>query len=82
MPQCPERRFSGCGRSSATTRSTITVTPEGTTLLATLAAAQSAQVHVRSHFLFNSGDGTPALKWGSTGVYSETPAANPFTTGR
>src|SRR6185369_927349 len=27
--------------------------------------------YVRSHFLFNSGDGTPAPKWGSTNVYSE-----------
>jgi xylan 1,4-beta-xylosidase len=54
-----------------------TVAPEGKALLATLAAAQSAPVHVRSHFLFNSGDGTPALKWGSTGVYSEGPGGEP-----
>jgi xylan 1,4-beta-xylosidase len=54
-----------------------TTTPEGTALLGTLAAAHSAPVHVRTHFLFNNGDGTPALKWGSTDVYSEDAAGNP-----
>jgi xylan 1,4-beta-xylosidase len=54
-----------------------TTTPEGTALLGALAAAHSAPVHVRNHFLFNSGDGTPALKWGSTGVYGEDAAGNP-----
>jgi xylan 1,4-beta-xylosidase len=33
---------------------------------------------VRSHFLLNTGDGTPALKWGSTNVYSEDAAGNPI----
>lgn len=54
-----------------------TTTPEGKTLLATLAVAHSAPVHVRNHFLLNTGDGTPAMKWGSTGVYSEDAAGNP-----
>ncbi|MEP7052167.1 MAG: beta-xylosidase [Pseudomonadota bacterium] len=54
-----------------------TTTPEGTALLGALVAAHSAPVHVRSHFLFNSGDGTPALKWGSTGVYSEDATGAP-----
>jgi xylan 1,4-beta-xylosidase len=54
-----------------------TTTPEGRALLATLAAANTAPVHVRSHFLLNNGDGTPGLKWGSTNVYSEDAAGNP-----
>jgi xylan 1,4-beta-xylosidase len=52
--------------------------PEGKALLETLVAAHSAPVHVRSHFLLNTGDGTPALKWGSTNVYSEDAAGNPI----
>lgn len=51
--------------------------PEGRALLHTLAAANAAPVHVRSHFLFNTGDGSPGLKWGSTNVYSEDDAGNP-----
>src|SRR4051812_9228951 len=54
-----------------------TTTPEGSALLRELATLHSAPVHVRSHFLLNSGDGTPALKWGSTGVYSENAAGEP-----
>ncbi|HKO46434.1 MAG TPA: hypothetical protein VJV79_01845 [Polyangiaceae bacterium] len=54
-----------------------TTTLEGRALLGTLAAAHTAPVHIRSHYLFNDGDGTPALKWGSTNVYSEDTAGNP-----
>jgi xylan 1,4-beta-xylosidase len=53
-----------------------TTTPEGTALLGTIAAAHSAPVHVRTHFLFNTGDGTPAMKWGSTNVYTEDAGGN------
>ncbi|MEO8902098.1 MAG: beta-xylosidase [Polyangiaceae bacterium] len=55
-----------------------TTSPEGTALLRSLANAHSAPVHVRSHFLLNNGDGEPALKWGSTNVYSEDAAGNPL----
>jgi xylan 1,4-beta-xylosidase len=55
-----------------------TTTPEGRALLGTLAAAHTAPVHVRSHFLFNNGDGTPALKWGSTNVYTEDASGDPL----
>jgi len=51
---------------------------EGSALLGTLAAAHTAPVHVRSHFLLNTGDGTPAMKWGSTNVYTEDAAGNPI----
>ena len=54
-----------------------TTAPEGKALLGTIAAAHTAPVHVRSHFLLNTGDGTPAMKWGSTNVYTEDAAGNP-----
>jgi xylan 1,4-beta-xylosidase len=54
-----------------------TTVPEGAALLGALAAAHSAPVHVRNHFLLNTGDGTPAVKWGSTNVYSEDAGGNP-----
>ena len=52
-------------------------TPDGKSLLAELAAAHTAPVHVRTHFLLNTGNGTPSLKWGSTNVYTEDAAGNP-----
>jgi xylan 1,4-beta-xylosidase len=55
-----------------------TTLPEGAALLGTIAAAHSAPVHVRNHFLLNTGDGTPAMKWGSTNVYTEDAAGNPI----
>ncbi len=54
-----------------------TTATEGEALLHTIAAAHSAPVHVRNHFLFNSGDGTPSMKWGSTNVYAEDPSGTP-----
>src|SRR4051794_27851613 len=54
-----------------------TTDPEGRALLATIAAAHTAPVRVRSHFLLNTGDGTPAMKWGSTNVYTEDGVGNP-----
>jgi xylan 1,4-beta-xylosidase len=46
-------------------------TPAGKMLLQELAKMHTAPVHVRTHFLLNSGDGTASLKWGSTNVYTE-----------
>jgi xylan 1,4-beta-xylosidase len=54
-----------------------TTTPEGESLLRTLSTAHASPVHVRTHFLFNSGDGTPAPKWGSTNIYTEDADGNP-----
>jgi len=54
-----------------------TTLPEARELLRTLATLQQGPVHVRTHFLFNTGDGTPALKWGSTNLYSEDADENP-----
>jgi xylan 1,4-beta-xylosidase len=54
-----------------------TITPAGQALLKTLVLAHTAPVYVRTHFLLNTGDGTAALKWGSTNVYTEDTAGNP-----
>jgi xylan 1,4-beta-xylosidase len=54
-----------------------TTTQEGEDLLRTLATAHTAPVYVRTHFLFNTGDGTPALKWGSTNLYTENESGSP-----
>ncbi len=48
-----------------------TTTEEGRELLRTVATLHRSAPHVRTHFLFNTGDGTPALKWGSTNIYTE-----------
>jgi xylan 1,4-beta-xylosidase len=48
-----------------------TTTKDGKELLRTLSAVNSAPPYIRTHFLFNTGDGSPALKWGSTNVYTE-----------
>jgi xylan 1,4-beta-xylosidase len=51
---------------------------DGKKLLSQLAALSPEPVYVRAHNLLTSGDGTPALKWGSTGAYSETAEGNPL----
>lgn len=55
-----------------------TYLPNGQTLLASLAKMGPAPVYVRAHHLFSSGDGSPALKWGSTGIYREDAQGNPI----
>ncbi len=55
-----------------------TTTPSGQALLASLAKMHTAPVHVRTHFLLNSGDGTASLKWGSTNAYTEGANAMPI----
>ena len=54
-----------------------TYMPNGKKLLAELGNLEGPQVYVRCHHLLTSGDGTPALKWGSTGAYSETADGTP-----
>ena len=49
----------------------------GKKLLSELAALSPVPVYVRTHNLMTSGDGTPALKWGSTNMYSEDSLGNP-----
>jgi xylan 1,4-beta-xylosidase len=50
----------------------------GTKLLAELGELRSKQVFFRTHNLLTSGDGTPALKWGSTGAYREDADGKPI----
>jgi xylan 1,4-beta-xylosidase len=54
-----------------------TYSPEGRALLSQLAALSPYPIHDRVHNLLTSGDGTPALKWGSTNVYTQDARGNP-----
>lgn len=49
----------------------------GKKLLGELAGASSVPVYVRVHSLLVTGDGEPALKWGSTNAYTEDTAGKP-----
>ena len=51
---------------------------DGRTTLATLGALAPGRVYFRTHNLLTSGDGTPALKWGSTNVYTEDAQGHPI----
>jgi xylan 1,4-beta-xylosidase len=50
---------------------------DGRKLLGQLGQLGSPQVYFRTHNLLNTGDGAPALKWGSTNVYTEDARGNP-----
>ncbi len=50
---------------------------DGKKLLSEIAAASPAPVYIRTHNLLCSGDGIPALKWGSTNVYTENEQGEP-----
>jgi len=54
-----------------------TTAPHGRKLLRDLAALSKGPAYVRAHNLLTSGDGTAALKWGSTGVYDEDASGAP-----
>jgi xylan 1,4-beta-xylosidase len=49
----------------------------GRKLIGELGELAPKQVFFRAHNLLTSGDGTPALKWGSTGAYSEDAEGKP-----
>jgi xylan 1,4-beta-xylosidase len=51
---------------------------DGKKLLSEIAALSSVPVFVRAHNLLTTGDGTPALKWGSTNAYTEDANGNPI----
>src|SRR5262252_8057939 len=46
----------------------------GKRLIRELAALSQVPVQIRAHHLLVTGDGTPALKWGSTNAYTEDAA--------
>lgn len=50
---------------------------DGKQLLSELAALSPVPVYVRCHSLLVTGDGTAALKWGSTNAYTEDARGNP-----
>ncbi len=52
--------------------------PDGERLLSQLGELRPDEVFFRTHNLLTSGDGTPALKWGSTGVYGEDGRGRPI----
>src|SRR5437868_11325025 len=54
-----------------------TTAPNGKKLLSDIAALSPVPVFVRAHNLMTSGDGSYALKWGSTGMYSEDKDGKP-----
>jgi xylan 1,4-beta-xylosidase len=51
--------------------------PNGKKLIGELGALRPDDVFFRAHNLLTSGDGTPALKWGSTGAYTEDANGKP-----
>jgi len=51
---------------------------DGKKLLTALAALSPTPVYVRAHSLLVTGDGTAALKWGSTNAYTEDANGNPI----
>ena len=50
---------------------------DGRKLLSELAALSPVPVYVRAHNLMTTGDGKPALKWGSTNMYTEDAMGKP-----
>jgi xylan 1,4-beta-xylosidase len=51
---------------------------DGEKLIGELGALHPGEVYFRTHNLLTSGDGTPALKWGSTNAYTEDANGNPL----
>lgn len=50
---------------------------DGEKLLGELGALKPGKIYFRAHNLLTSGLGDPALKWGSTNIYTEDEAGNP-----
>ena len=70
-PWAPVFRFFGYDEPN------YTYMPHGKKLVGELAAISFAPVYFRTHNLLVTGDGTPALKWGSTNAYTEDASGNP-----
>src|SRR6185312_425053 len=54
-----------------------TYMPDGRKLLSALEKISPVPVHMRTHNLLTTGDGSPALKWGSTNAYTEDANGKP-----
>lgn len=68
----PVNRFFGCDEPN------YAYFPDGKALLKELGNLGPAQTYFRTHNLLTTGDGTPALKWGSTNAYTEDRDGNPI----
>jgi xylan 1,4-beta-xylosidase len=55
-----------------------TYASHGAKLIAELGALRPDAVYIRTHNLLTTGDGTPALKWGSTNAYTEDASGKPI----
>ncbi len=55
-----------------------TYTAHGRELISELTASTPRPIYIRTHNLLTTGDGVPALKWGSTNAYTEDAAGNPI----
>ncbi|HKI68447.1 MAG TPA: beta-xylosidase, partial [Verrucomicrobiae bacterium] len=51
---------------------------DGRKLLHELGSLDADHVYFRAHNLLNTGDGTPAFKWGSTDIYTEDSQGRPI----
>ncbi len=51
---------------------------DGRKLIGELGKLKPGSVYFRTHNLLNTGDGTPALKWGSTNAYTEDAQGKPI----
>jgi len=54
-----------------------TYTEQGRNLLAQISQLSPHPIHDRTHNLLTSGDGTPALKWGSTNAFTRDASGKP-----
>ena len=54
-----------------------TYAPNGKKLIRELQALSPVTVEIRAHHLLVTGDGSPALKWGSTNAYTEDASGRP-----
>ena len=70
-PMTPIWRFFGADEPNYATMK------DGKRLLAELGELRPHQVYFRAHNLLNTGDGVPALKWGSTNAYTEDTQGRP-----
>ncbi len=51
---------------------------DGRKLIGELGELKPQQIYFRAHNLLNTGDGTPAFKWGSTNLYTEDALGRPI----
>jgi xylan 1,4-beta-xylosidase len=70
-PLAPIHRFFGADEPN------YAYLPDGMALLAEIGRLGPAQPYFRTHNLMVTGDGTPALKWGSTNMYTEDARGDP-----